>query len=181
MFPEGFDAARIRLTYKDYPKVAEGYVLRQHVEPIEFARADQDEEAAEAGGRETKGELEPARDTVPEELVERGQKAPPTQEELNFAAAQPVGPVDLPASSLGRSMIVSQHIAGGPSQPHARDPEAGPKSVQQSAKSAPQRQSQATRELSEAIDERGHGTRTREGAKEAEIDSPSPDDGGLEM
>ena len=181
VFPEGFDAARIRLTYKDYPKVAEGYVLRQHVEPIEFARADQDEEAAEAGGRETKGELELARDTVPEELVERGQKAPPTQEELNFAAAQPVGPVDLPASSLGRSMIVSQHIAGGPSQPHARDPEAGPKSVQQSAKSAPQRQSQATRELSEAIDERGHGTRTREGAKEAEIDSPSPDDGGLEM
>lgn len=78
-------------------------------------------------------------------------------------------------------MIVSQQIAGGPSQSQARDPEAGPKSVQQSAKPAPQRQSQATRELSEAIDERGPAGRNREGTKEAEIDIPAPDDGGLEM
>ena len=77
-------------------------------------------------------------------------------------------------------MIVSQQIAGGPSQSHARDPEAGPKPVQQPAKPAPQRQSQAARELGEAADDRGRDGRTREGAKEAELDSPTPDD-GLEM
>jgi len=181
VFPEGFDAARIKLTYKDYPKVAEGYVLRQNVEPIEFMREAQGDEADEAGGRETKDELDLARDRAPEEAAVRSQKAPPTPEELNFATAQPVGPVDLPVSSLGRSMIVSQQIAGGPSQPHARDPEAGPRSVQQSAKPALQRQSQATRELSDAIGERGVGGRSRESAKVAEIDITSPDDGGLEM
>jgi len=78
---------------------------------------------------------------------------------------------------LGRSMIVSQQITGGPSQPHARDPETGPKPVQQPAKPAPQRQSQVARELGEAVDERGRDGRTREGAKEAELDSPIPDDG----
>ena len=74
-------------------------------------------------------------------------------------------------------MIVSQQIAGGPSQPHARDLEAGPKPLQKPAKTAPQRQSQAARELGEAVDERGRDGRTREGAKEAELDSPIPDDG----
>jgi hypothetical protein len=74
-------------------------------------------------------------------------------------------------------MIVSQQIAGGPSQPHARDPDAGPKSVLQATKTATQRQSQAARELGEAVDERGRDGRTREGDKEAELDSPIPDDG----
>ena len=41
VFPEGFDAARIKLTYKDYPAVAEGYILRENVEPIEFSEASQ--------------------------------------------------------------------------------------------------------------------------------------------
>nr|WP_206066218.1 type IV secretion system DNA-binding domain-containing protein [Novosphingobium sp. ERN07] len=177
VFPEGFDAARIKLTYKDYPKVAEGYVLRQHVEPIEFRREPQADDGDEAGGRETKDELELPRDTEPDEALRHARAVTPSQEELNFPASPPIGPSDLPVSSLGRSMIVSQQIAGGPSQPHARDLEAGPKPVQQPAKTAPQRQSQAARELGEAAEERGRDGRTREGAKEAELDSPSLDDG----
>nr|WP_255631049.1 type IV secretion system DNA-binding domain-containing protein [Novosphingobium sp. FKTRR1] len=177
VFPEGFDAARIKLTYKDYPKVAEGYVLRQHVEPIEFRREPQVDDGDEAGGRETKDDLELARDTEPDEALRHARAITPKQEELNFPASPPIGPSDLPVSSLGRSMIVSQQIAGGPSQPHARDPDAGPKSVLQSTKTATQRQSQAARELGEAVDERGRDGRTREGDKEAELDSPIPDDG----
>ena len=180
VFPEGFDAARIKLTYKDYPKVAEGYVLRQHVEPIEFMREPQGDGGDEAGGRETKEELELVRDTEPDEALRQTRAVTPSREELNFPASPPIGPSDLPVSSLGRSMIVSQQIAGGPSQSHARDPEAGPKPVPQSTKPAPQRQSQAARELGEAADDRGRDGRTREGAKEAELDSPTPDD-GLEM
>lgn len=186
VFPEGFDAARIKLTYKDYPKVAEGYVLRQHVEPIEFMREAQGDEADETGGRETKEELELARDTAPDDALRQARAPTPKQEELNFPVAPPVGPSDLPVTSLGRSMIVSQAIAGSPSQSQSRESEAGPKPVQQSAKPAPQRQSQVARELGEAVDDRGRDGRTREGAreaalaKEAELDSPATDD-GLEM
>jgi type IV conjugative transfer system coupling protein TraD len=180
VFPEGFDAARIKLTYKDYPKVAEGYVLREHVEPIEFMREAQGDEAEEAGGRETKDELELARATAPDEALRHTRVPTPRQEELKFPVSPPVGPSDLPVSSLGRSMIVSQAIAGSPSQSQARESEAGPKSVQQSTKNAPQRQSQAARELGEAVDDRGRDGRAREGVKEVELDSPATDD-GLEM
>jgi type IV conjugative transfer system coupling protein TraD len=186
VFPEGFDAARIKLTYKDYPKVAEGYVLRQHVEPIEFMREAQGDEAEEAGGRETKEELELARDSAPDEALKQARAPASSQEELHFPVAPPVGPSDLPAASLGRSMIVSQAIAGSPSNAQSRDHEAGPKSVQQSTKTAPQRQPQAARELGEAVDDPGGDGRTREGAneaalaKEAGLDSPVTDD-GLEM
>lgn len=180
VFPEGFDAARIKLTYKDYPKVAEGYVLREHVEPIEFMRETQADDADEAGGRETKEELELARDTAPDEALRHTRVPTPRQEELNFPVSPPVGPSDLPVSSLGRSMIVSQAIAGSPSQSQARESEAGPKSVQQSTKNAPQRQSQAARELGEAVDDRGRDGRARESVKEVELDSPTTDD-GLEM
>jgi len=180
VFPEGFDAARIKLTYKDYPKVAEGYVLREHVEPIEFMRETQADDADEAGGRETKEEFELARDTAPDEALRHTRVPTPRQEELNFPVSPPVGPSDLPVSSLGRSMIVSQAIAGSPSQSQARESEAGPKSVQQSTKNAPQRQSQAARELGEAVDDRGRDGRAREGVKEVELDSPATDD-GLEM
>jgi type IV conjugative transfer system coupling protein TraD len=59
VFPEGFDAARIKLTYKDWPKVAEGYVLRENVEPLEFIAMPKDDgEEAETGGRDRSGEPE---------------------------------------------------------------------------------------------------------------------------
>ncbi len=65
VFPEGFDAARIKLTYKDWPKIAEGYVLRENVEPLEFIAMPKGESGeAETGGRDRSGEpeLEPRGD-----------------------------------------------------------------------------------------------------------------------
>jgi hypothetical protein len=179
VFPEGFDAARIKLTTRTIPRSPKA-MFCENVEPIEFMRETQADEADEAGGRETKEELELARDTAPDEALRQARTPTLRQEELNFPVAPPIGPSGLPASSLGRSMIVSQAIAGSPSQSQARESEAGPKSVQQSPKAAPQRQSQAARELGEAVDDRGRDGRTREGAKEAELDSPATDD-GLEM
>jgi type IV conjugative transfer system coupling protein TraD len=57
VFPEGFDAARVQLRYKDYPVVAPAYRPRVNVEPVAYI-AEESEEASEAGGRE--GDPEPA-------------------------------------------------------------------------------------------------------------------------
>jgi type IV conjugative transfer system coupling protein TraD len=51
VFPEGFDAARIQLHYKDYPSVADAYQPRKNVEPLSFV-ADEASQEGETGGRE---------------------------------------------------------------------------------------------------------------------------------
>lgn len=55
-FPDGFPAARILLEWRDYPKVAEGFILRPNVQPVRSKRAEElfaDEgEAGEGGGRD---------------------------------------------------------------------------------------------------------------------------------
>jgi hypothetical protein len=51
VFPEGFDAARVQLHYKDYPIVAPAYRPRANVEPVAYI-ADDNEESSETGGRE---------------------------------------------------------------------------------------------------------------------------------
>ena len=68
VFPEGFDAARVKLTYKDYPAVAPGYVLRRNVEPIEYVEAPGHAatSASETGGREAVVHPEPG---LPQEVA----------------------------------------------------------------------------------------------------------------
>lgn len=179
VFPEGFDAARIKLTYKDYPKVAEGYVLRAHVEPIEFVRAADDDAEGEAGGRETKEELELA--SAPEVDDKPAKPHPaPRQEELIFAAAQ-AEPTAGPQPSLGRSMIASAEIVKSAAAAHAGEPETAPKPHRSAPAKAPaQRSSQASRELTEAIDRESAAGREKERSREPELDAPTPDD-GVEM
>ena len=179
VFPEGFDAARIKLTYKDYPKVAEGYVLRAHVEPIEFVRAADDDAEGEAGGRETKEELELA--SAPEVDDEPAKPHPaPRQEELIFAAAQ-AEPTAGPQPSLGRSMIASAEIVKSAAAAHAGEPETAPKPHRSAPAKVPaQRSSQASRELTEAIDRESAAGREKERSREPELDAPTPDD-GVEM
>ncbi|WP_226019664.1 type IV secretion system DNA-binding domain-containing protein [Novosphingobium sp. FKTRR1] len=179
VFPEGFDAARIKLTYKDYPKVAEGYVLRAHVEPIEFARDADDDAETEAGGRENKDEIElfpaPAIDDEPA----KPQPAP-RQEELNFAAAQ-AEPTAAPQSSLGRSMIASAEIVKSASTARANEPETASKAPRSAALKLPaQRATPAARELAEAIDREAVEGRGKEPSREPELNAPAPDD-GMEM
>ena len=179
VFPEGFDAARIKLTYKDYPKVADGYVLRAHVEPIEFARRTDDDAEGEAGGRETKDELELA--PVPESEDEPAEPQPaPRQEELNFAATQ-AEPTAAPQSSLGRSMIASAEIVKSASAARANEPETASKAPRSAALKLPaQRATQAARELAGAIDREAADGRGKEPSREPELDTPTPDD-GMEM
>jgi type IV secretory pathway TraG/TraD family ATPase VirD4 len=176
VFPEGFDAARIKLTYKDYPKVAEGYVLRTHVEPIEFARDADDDAETEAGGRETKDELELA--PVPESEDETARPhAAPRQEELNFAATQ-AEPTAAPQSSLGRSMIASAEIVKSASAARANEPETASKAPRSAALKLPaQRATQAARELAEAIDREAADGRGKDVSRGAEMDGPDHDDG----
>lgn len=175
VFPEGFDSARIKLTYKDYPKVAEGYVLRAHVEPIEFARDPDDDAETEGGGRETKDELELV--PAPEVEDEPAKPSPtPRQEELNFAAT-PAEPTAEPQSSLGRSMIASAEIVKSSSAARAGEPETEPKGPRSALKLPAQRPTRAAREPSEAIDRGAAAGRENELSREPGNDAPSHDDG----
>jgi type IV conjugative transfer system coupling protein TraD len=176
VFPEGFDAARIKLTYKDYPKVAEGYVLRAHVEPIEFARRTDDDAESEGGGRETKDELE----LVPAPQVDDEPAKPqpaPRQEELNFAVT-PTEPTPASQSSIGRSMIASAEIVKSASAGRANEAETASKDPRSAALKLPaQRATQATRELAEAIDHEAADGRGKDVSRGAEMDGPDHDDG----
>lgn len=53
-FPDGFPAARIKLQRRDYPKVADDFVVRENVEPARRRRSEDlvDEENEEGGGRD---------------------------------------------------------------------------------------------------------------------------------
>ena len=176
VFPEGFDAARIKLTYKDYPKVAEGYVLRTHVEPIEFARDADDDAESEGGGRETNDELELA----PAAQVDEEPAKPrptPRQEELNFAAVQ-AEPSVAPQPSLGRSMVASAEIVKSAAAARSSEAETAPKTPRSAGLKVPaQRSTQAARELAEAIDRDVSAELEKQQTREPEIDVPSHDDG----
>lgn len=181
VFPEGFDAARIKLTYKDYPKVAEGYVLRTHVEPIEFVRKTDAEEPNEAGGRETKDELELARAAPAEDEPRRSPSPAHRQEELPLDVPQPAGATALPVTSLGRSMVAGADIVASAANGPARDADERVKAEPgHAAKPAMQRPSQSSRELSEAIDTELAQDRVQAAGKAAELEPQSPDD-GIEM
>jgi len=176
VFPEGFDAARIKLTYKDYPKVAEGYVLRTHVEPIEFARDADDDAESEGGGRETKDELELA--PAPEVDGEPAKPNPtPRQEVLNFATVQ-AEPTVAPQPSLGRSMVASAEIVKSAAAARSSEAETAPKTPRSAGLKVPaQRSTQAARELAEAIDRDVSAELEKQQTREPEIDVPSHDDG----
>ncbi|MCF8706978.1 type IV secretion system DNA-binding domain-containing protein [Rhizorhapis sp. SPR117] len=54
-FPDGFPAARILLEWKDYPQVAQGFLLRPDIQPVRSKRGEEafeEERAGEAGGRD---------------------------------------------------------------------------------------------------------------------------------
>lgn len=53
-FPDGFPAARILLEWKDYPKVAEGFIPRPDLQPVRSRRGEEvfGGDGGEAGGRD---------------------------------------------------------------------------------------------------------------------------------
>ena len=59
-FPDGFPAARIQLTWRDYPQVADGFLPRPDQQPVRSRRGDGvfgEEEDGEAGGRDGAGQV----------------------------------------------------------------------------------------------------------------------------
>jgi type IV secretory pathway TraG/TraD family ATPase VirD4 len=59
-FPDGFPAARIKLEWKDYPQVADGFLPRPDMKPVRSKRGDEvfdGEGGGEAGGRDGAGQV----------------------------------------------------------------------------------------------------------------------------
>ncbi|AMK26132.1 type IV secretion system DNA-binding domain-containing protein [Sphingobium sp. TKS] len=58
-FPDGFPAARIRLAWKDYPSVAQGFIPRPDIQPVRSRRGEKvfEEEGGEGGGRDGAGQV----------------------------------------------------------------------------------------------------------------------------
>ncbi|MGC1470113.1 MAG: type IV secretion system DNA-binding domain-containing protein [Sphingorhabdus sp.] len=88
VFPEGFDAARVQLHYKDYPVVAEAYQPRTNVEPLTFI-ADEEEGTTEAGGREGSATPEVVIENKPAAVINATQPtAQSDNKEIDAATAQ---------------------------------------------------------------------------------------------
>ncbi|NBW75861.1 MAG: conjugal transfer protein TraD [Sphingomonadaceae bacterium] len=145
VFPQGFDAARIKLTYIHYPVIAPGYDLRENVEPLGYVDVDGDaRKDGEAGGREAGAAPENApSDKDAAAAVERAQAdlapdkvAPeqPTQEAApadpqadqtlyqpeRFSPEQPALPDARPASDKAEHDIAKPKQ---PAQPSQRQPD----------------------------------------------------------
>ena len=176
VFPEGFDAARIKLTYKDYPKVAEGYVLRENVEPLEFIAMPKDEGGeAETGGRDRSGEPELEPRGV--DLVRDPETLPSAALDAEGAVPENLPDGTTPDPSVGKQMAFrleqapqSERTSGREQDPSQR----ADKSV--AAKPAAQRAGVA-RELNDPALPDKESARGEKAAKGIEDRSHSHDDG----
>ena len=192
VFPEGFDAARIKLQYKDYPAIAPGYVLRENVEPIEYValdlgdgNEDDEDSSEEAGGRENRDALEAdlarAAEPVPREAPVRGSSHEHVARQIEQTA--PANP--LPQSGMAGQMRFRSQSAGPASGRSAREANrdtarsAKPAS-RSSGKTTSPRTAQANRELGENLEPDPRDTRSRDGTSPSPEAPPTPDD-GMEM
>jgi len=176
VFPEGFDAARIKLTYKDWPKVAEGYVLRENVEPLEFiAMPKDDDEEAETGGRDRSAdpELEPRGDELARD------PAIPLSPALEPGALVPENVPDGPAPdpTVGKQMAFRLEQAPKGERTNGREQDPAQRSEKNGpAKGAAQRTGVA-RELGNPALPDKEAARGEKAAKGIEDRSHSHDDG----
>jgi type IV conjugative transfer system coupling protein TraD len=176
VFPEGFDAARIKLTYKDWPKVAEGYVLRENVEPLEFIAMPKDDgEEAETGGRDRSAdpELEPRGDELARD------PAIPLSPALEPGALVPENVPDGPAPdpTVGKQMAFRLEQAPQGERTNGREQDPAQRSEKNGpAKGAAQRTGVA-RELGNPALPDKEASRGEKAAKGIEDRSHSHDDG----
>jgi type IV secretory pathway TraG/TraD family ATPase VirD4 len=176
VFPEGFDAARIRLTYKDYPKVAEGYILRENVEPIEFISMPKgDDEDAETGGRDRSGEPE---------LGQRGEDlgrdpaaplSPALEPDANAPEIMPDGPN--PDPSVGKQMAFRLEQAPQNERTNGREQDPTQKAEKSSASKPAAQRTLGSRELNDPALPDKESERGTKAAKGIEDPSHSRDDG----
>lgn len=158
VYPEGFDAAHVKLTYKDYPLVAPAYVLRENVVPLEYvslARKADDEEPAEggeeAGGRTQKPdpEIEPEKEEEANPKVRRtrGKSAAKTQ----LAAAKAVPEVPLKPGGMASGMAYKPPENEARPAEQSRDTSTQSKAAQKGAPKAAARTAKAAREIGEGL------------------------------
>lgn len=180
VFPEGFDAARIRLSWKDYPTVAEGYVLRENVEPIEFAEEADEEDQGDpgTGGRETRDAPEPEPEMDPDDDREPAHEATTDEDEPAQLGSHDSGDNPPVASSLSQAMSYRPGMPDTePSEAQRGDATASRPPVNAKAVGKGKQVSQTTRELSEALEPERGVERTAGGPGEADLPGPDPDDG----
>jgi len=159
VYPEGFDAAHIKLTYKDYPVIAPGYVLRENVEPLEYVSLvpkadaeDDNEEVDEAGGRSQKPDPEIER----EKEEEPRPKARRSHGKAN-ARSQTVpakSPSEVPLKPGGLANGMAFRSPEGESRPteQTRDTSTQSKAARSDpAKGAKARSAKAAREVGEGL------------------------------
>lgn len=176
VFPEGFDAARIKLTYKDWPKVAEGYVLRENVEPLEFIAMPKDDgEEAETGGRDRSGEPE---------LAPRGDDlgrdpamplSPALEPDANSPENIPDGPN--PDPSVGKQMAFRLEQGQQGEHTNGREQDSTERAEKSAASKGVVRRAGVTRELNDPALPEKETARGEKGAKGIEDRSHSHDDG----
>lgn len=176
VFPEGFDAARIKLTYKDYPKVADGYVLRENVQPIEFVPPPADDaEETEVGGREPRGE--PERELRSDELEngpgslasEPGDPEHPAPENLPQVPAQD--------PSVGSQMAFRLEQAPQGERNGGREQEVPDKAADHASAKAAAQRAGVTRELNDPAHDEKPAERGGKAVREIDDRSHSHDDG----
>ena len=175
VFPEGFDAARIKLTYKDWPKVAEGYVLRENVQPIEFVPPVDDAEETEVGGREPRGE--PERELRGDE-PETG-PGTPASEQADPEHPAPENPPQVPGQdpSVGKQMAFRLEQAPQGARNGGREQEPPDKTADHASAKAAAQRAGVTRELNDPVQDEKPTERGAKAAREIDDRSHSHDDG----
>ena len=176
VFPEGFDAARIRLTYKDYPKVAEGYILRENVEPIEFISMPKgDDEDAETGGRDRSGEpeLEPRGEDLGRDAAVP--LSPALEPDANAPEIMPDGPN--PDPSVGKQMAFRLEQAPQNERTNGREQDPTQKAEKSAAPKPAAQRTVGSRELNDPALPDKEFERGAKTAKGIEDHSHSRDDG----
>lgn len=173
VYPEGFDAAHIKLTYKDYPAVAPAYVLRENVEPLEFAPllskadpADSTDGEDEAAGRVQKPEPEIEPQSQEEADAKARRARGKTAGKAQFAAAKT--PPETPLKPGGMASGMAFKAPGSDTRPAEQNRDTGAPSKAAragSAKGAGARAGKAARELGEGLapeeaDQRSPGARS---------------------
>lgn len=184
VFPEGFDAARVQLHYKDYPVVADAYQPRENVEPVRFIAAE-DEEPADAGGREAGATPEimiedkpasPPLSLIQPVLEEDAEAAPTTLEAANVEPL-PQTPEQQALAARSYKVGASPLQSKSGTETRARDQiDPTAKSVDAEGREQPDqlRLDLARRELVEAIEPE---SKTERAVSAPEISGLAPDDG----
>lgn len=184
VFPEGFDAARIQLHYKDYPVVADAYQPRENVEPVRFV-AEEEDEPGDAGGREASATPEIVIEDKPvslslsliQHVLEQDAEADPTVLEGKDVEAPPQTPEQQALAARSYKVGASPAQSKSGTETPARDQaDRAVKSVDAEGRAQPDqlRLDLARRELGEAIEPE---SKTERSVSAPEISGLAPDDG----